>query len=114
MKETTRISRWVALKEYDHTASDEFLEVTEWTNSEGFDLHLSRGHQCISLSWNEFSAMQAALGDWINQPDPDATCPHIVSSDEGTSYCRLAEKTAELLAKLRDPDFASARQKREG
>jgi hypothetical protein len=23
--------------------------------------------------------------------EADATCPHIVSSDEGTSYCALAE-----------------------
>ena len=101
MKEIARVSRWVALREFDHSASDEFLEVTEWANSEGFDLHLSRGHQNLSLTWNEFSALQAALGDWVDQPGSGATCPHIVSSDEGTSYCRLAEKTAELLAKLK-------------
>lgn len=52
-----------------------------------------------SLTWEEFTALQHALGDWTEQPD--SVCPHIVSSDEGTSYCRLAEKTADLLAKLR-------------
>jgi hypothetical protein len=51
------------------------------------------------MSWEEFSALQQALGDWIEQPS--SACPHIVSGDEGTSYCRLAEKTADLLAKLR-------------
>jgi hypothetical protein len=29
-----------------------------------------------------------------------ATCPHIVSSDEGTSYCRLAEQTQDKLDRL--------------
>jgi hypothetical protein len=31
-----------------------------------------------------------------------APCPYVVSSDEGTSYCRLAEHTADQLAKLLD------------
>lgn len=100
MKESKRTSRFVELENYDHTAKgDDFLEVTEWSNAEGFDLHISRGEQTISLTWGEFTAMQAALGDWIEQPA--STCPHIVSSDEGTSYCKLAEKTAELLARLK-------------
>jgi hypothetical protein len=100
MKESKRTSRFVELENYDHTAKgDDFLEVTEWSNAEGFDLHISRGEQTISLTWGEFTAMQAALGDWIDQPD--SACPHIVSSDEGTSYCKLAEKTADLLAKLK-------------
>ena len=30
----------------------------------------------------------------IERLEADATCPHIVSSDEGTSYCALAEQTA--------------------
>lgn len=100
MKEHKRTSRWVELKKYEHTAKcDDFLEVTEWANGEGFDLHLSRGEQVISMTWGEFTAMQKALGDWIDQPE--STCPHIVSSEEGTSYCKLAEKTAELLSRLR-------------
>lgn len=100
MKESKRTSRFVELQTYDHTASgSDFLEVTEWSNAEGFDLHLSRGEQYLSLTWGEFTALQKALGDWIDQPN--STCPYIISSDEGTSYCRLAEKTADLLAKLR-------------
>ena len=101
MKESQRTSRFVELRDHDHLAEiDSFLEVTEWSNSEGFDLHLSRGEQSINLSWGEWSALLAALGDWIDQPQP-STCPHIISTDEGTSYCKLAESTAELLAKLR-------------
>jgi hypothetical protein len=100
MKESKRISRWVDLEDYDHTAKgDDFLEVTEWCNGEGFDLHISRGEQIISLTWGEFAAMQKVLDDWIDQPD--AKCPHIITSDEGTSYCKLAEKTADLLTRLK-------------
>ncbi len=100
MKESQRTSRFVELKTYNiDQKGDDFLEVTEWTNSAGFDIHLSRGHQLMSLTWEEFTALQQALGNWIEQPN--STCPYIVSSDEGTTYCKLAEKTADLLAKLR-------------
>jgi hypothetical protein len=100
MKESQRTCRFVELKNYNiDRKGDDFLEVTEWTDSEGFDIHLSRGHQSLSMTWEEFTALQQALGDWIEQPA--STCPHIVSSDEGTAYCKLAEKTAELLTKLR-------------
>ena len=101
MKESKRTARFVELHPYDPVASNnDFLEVTEWTNGEGFDVHLSRGGQWLSLTWGEFTALQKALGDWIDEPS--STCPHIISSDEGTSYCKLAAKTADLLAKLRD------------
>jgi hypothetical protein len=101
-KESKRTSRWVDLDDYDHTTKPgEFLEVTEWSNGEGFDLHISRSEQTISLTWGEFSALQAALGDWIDQPKEEGDiCPHIYTSDEGTSYCKLAVQTADLLAKL--------------
>jgi hypothetical protein len=35
-----------------------------------------------------------------------ATCPHVVSSDEGTSYCRLAEQTQDKLDRLIEMDRA--------
>ena len=102
MKESERTSRMVELKDYDHMAkTDSFLEVTEWSNGEGFDLNLSRGEQSMNLSWGEWSALLAALGDWIDQCQPESVCPHIVSTDEDTSYCKLAESTIkDLLAKL--------------
>ena len=62
MKESQRTSREVSLRDHDHLAKiDSFLEVTEWSNSEGFDLHLSRGEQSINLSWGEWSALLAKL-----------------------------------------------------
>lgn len=67
MKESQRTSRWVEIRDHDHLAElDSFLEVTEWSNGEGFDLHMSRGEQSINLSWGEWSALIAALGDWLN------------------------------------------------
>lgn len=100
MKESQRTCRYVELKNYNiDRKGDEFLEVTEWTNGEGFDVHISRGEQSISLTWEEFTALQETLGDWIEQPNE--MCPYIITSDEGTSYCKLAEQTADLLAKLR-------------
>ena len=103
-KESKRTSRWVDLDDYDHTTKPgEFLEVTKWSNGEGFDLHISRGEQAISLTWGEFSALQAALGDWIDkntEDEEDKVCPYVVTAGEGTSYCKLGVQTADLLAKL--------------
>lgn len=101
-KESKRISRMVELKDYDHTSKlDDFLEVTEWSNGEGFDLNISRGEQHISFTWGEFAAMQAALGDWIDKVDnDDDICPYIYTSEEGTSYCKLSVQTTEILSKL--------------
>lgn len=100
MKESQRTCRFVELKNYNIDGKgDDFLEVTEWTNSEGFDIHLSRGHQSLSMTWGEFTALQQALGNWIEQPS--STCPHIVSSDEGTSYASWLRKRQTCLARLR-------------
>jgi len=48
------------LRTFDHTAKlDDFIEVSLWHNSEGFDAHLSsRGEQTIRLSWDEFRALK--------------------------------------------------------
>lgn len=49
----------VESKEYDCLAKDgNFIEVTEWTNGEGFDLHNSREGQTINLTWGEFIAVK--------------------------------------------------------
>lgn len=37
----------------------------------------------------------AAAEQRINELEAGATCPHVVSSDEGTSYCGLAEQVAQ-------------------
>ena len=39
-----------------------------------------------------------------------ATCPHVVSSDEGTSYCALAEQTQDKLDRLIERDRAAPAQ----
>jgi hypothetical protein len=39
----------------------------------------------------------------IERLEADATCPHIVSSDEGTSYCDLALQTAAAQSKPQGP-----------
>jgi len=99
MKEQQRTSRFVELKNYNIDGKgDHVLEVTEWSNGEGFDIHLSRDHQWLSLTWGEFTALQKALGDWIDPPE--SSCPHIVTTDEGASYCKLAQQTADLLRRL--------------
>ncbi len=39
----------------------------------------------------------------LEQAQQPATCPHIVSSDEGTSYCGLGQQQAEQQAEAADP-----------
>jgi len=71
-----RNARWNCLQEYDYCAKpDDFIEVTEWYNGEGFDVHLSTsaGEQRMSFSWGEYQALKATLGDWAenNQEDEE-------------------------------------------
>jgi len=40
------------------------------------------------------------LAKQIDKLQEQKTCPHIISADEGTSYCDLAYKTAEEFKKL--------------
>lgn len=90
--EYTRTTRSVELKDYVIGGNtNDWLEVTQWGNCEGFDLHLSRGQQRLSLTWEEYNAMLAALGDWVEQPAD--VCPHIASTIDGTNYCKLGLKT---------------------
>jgi hypothetical protein len=53
---------------------------------------------CIRELRARIQALEAA-----QQP---TACPHIVSSDEGTSYCRLAEQTQDKLDRLIELDRA--------
>jgi len=44
---------------------------------------------------DEFCAAALELRAWVEALEAKAAaCPHIVTSDEGTSYCALAEQTA--------------------
>jgi hypothetical protein len=51
-----RKARFTELKKYDHMAEDnDFIEVCEWHNGEGFDVTTSE--KSISLTWGEFEAL---------------------------------------------------------
>lgn len=44
------------LRKYDHLAKeDDFIEVTEWGNGEGWDITLNE--QVISLTWGQLDAI---------------------------------------------------------
>jgi hypothetical protein len=60
MKEYLRTAKFTELKLYDHLAKDnDFMEVTEWFNGEGFDVSTSDKH--FQLTWGEFEALQALV-----------------------------------------------------
>lgn len=48
------------LKKYDHFAGDnDFIEVTEWKNGEGFDVEISSKLPTrFQLTWGEFIALK--------------------------------------------------------
>lgn len=44
------------LRKYDHLAKDnDYIEVTEWCNGEGWDITLNE--QVISLTWGQLDAI---------------------------------------------------------
>jgi len=50
------------LQEYCHfSGKDDYIELTEWHNGEGFDvtIHSKTGDKSIELSWGEFEAIKA-------------------------------------------------------
>lgn len=70
--EYKRNARFNCLKEYDFFAKpDDFIEVTEWYNSEGFDVHLSTsaGEQRMSFTWGEYRALKVTLGNWYEDQE---------------------------------------------
>jgi hypothetical protein len=73
--EYKRNARFNYLADYDYFAKpDDFIEVTEWYNGEGFDVQLSTsaGEQRMSFSWGEYSALKATLGNWADDNSEDA------------------------------------------
>ena len=60
MKEYKRTAKFTELKTYCHLAKDDdFIEVTEWYNGEGFDV--ATGDKQFQLTWGEFEALQALV-----------------------------------------------------
>ena len=43
--------------------NNDFLEVTEWTNGEGYDIHISdsEGERQFNLTWGQFQALKTCI-----------------------------------------------------
>ncbi len=64
MEQYTRSAKMTLLKPYCHHSKDnDFIEITEWSNGEGFDAHFSSrtNERHIQLTWGEFEALQVAV-----------------------------------------------------
>ena len=67
---TNRKSAFVELKDYcvgsmgkDKEKEGHFLEVTKWSNGEGYDIHIedSSGPTRFMLTWGQFEAMKKCI-----------------------------------------------------
>jgi len=59
-----RTAKATELKPYCHFAGEgDFIEVTEWSNLDGYDINVSstRGEQRISLTHGELEAIQSLI-----------------------------------------------------
>lgn len=58
-----RNSCFTLIKDYDvfFAKDNDFIEITEWHNGEGFDLHIEdeRGKSHLSLTWGQWKAIKA-------------------------------------------------------
>ena len=70
IKVTTRKSTFVELKDYcigsmvkDGIDKGHFLEVTEWSNGDGYDIHIEdlNGPLRFMLTWGQFEAMKKCI-----------------------------------------------------
>jgi hypothetical protein len=58
---STRKSKFTELKPYCHHSKEhDYMEVTEWSNGEGFDVNIN-DKKHISLSWGELEALQVLI-----------------------------------------------------
>lgn len=56
-----RKARFTELKAYCyHSKENDFMEVCEWGNGEGFDVTISDSHR-ISLTWGQWEALQVLV-----------------------------------------------------
>ena len=62
-------------------------------------------HRALPDQWATLKRIDG-LRARIEALEAGATCPHIVSSDEGTSYCRLAKQSQDKLDRLIELDRA--------
>jgi len=66
----TRKSAFATLKDFctfsmsvERKDKGDFLEVTEWTNGEGYDIHISdvNGEKTFSLTWGQMEALNKCV-----------------------------------------------------
>lgn len=58
---STRKAKYTELKPYCHHSKEhDYMEVTEWSNGEGFDININ-DKKHLSLSWGEYEALQALV-----------------------------------------------------
>ena len=66
----TRKTAFVNLKDFctfsmipERKDKGDFLEVTEWTNGEGYDIHISdvNGEKTFSLTWGQMEALNKCV-----------------------------------------------------
>jgi hypothetical protein len=56
-----RKARFTELKAYCHHSKDnDFMEVCEWHNGEGFDVNIS-DQNSIALTWGQWEALQVLV-----------------------------------------------------
>jgi len=78
IKKTKRNSAYVITSDFDpgYTNDGDFIEVTEWSNTEGFDLDINRtspaginlgGTIKIQLTYGEFSAIKECVKSIQNE-----------------------------------------------
>jgi hypothetical protein len=69
IKVEMRKTAFVDLEDYcvgslgERKGKGDFLEVTEWTNGEGYDIHIedSKGTTLLMLTWGQFEAMKKCI-----------------------------------------------------
>ena len=63
MKKYTRNAIFTELKEFDYLSKeDDFIEITEWYNGEGFDVTInSVGNFNFQLTWGQYKALRKLI-----------------------------------------------------
>jgi hypothetical protein len=63
-----RTATFSLLKPFDYLAKEhDFMEVTEWRNGEGVDVHISSNReQSFQLTWGEFKTLKKLVKELDN------------------------------------------------
>ena len=64
MKVSKRRAVFTELKDFCHLSKDtDFVEVTEWSNHEGYTINVSSsiGDKSIDITWGQFKAIKKAI-----------------------------------------------------